>query len=76
MILSPKCAAEGNGRRKLKAEVTPLAVYLDNTVADTETELGNVADDVGLGKLQHLPTKRWILATALILPSHAMLQRC
>ena len=51
-VLNSVCAAEGDGRRKLKAELTPLAVYLDDTVADTETELGNLVDDVGLGKLQ------------------------
>ena len=51
-VLNSVCAAEGDGRRKLKAEVSPLAVYLDDTVADTETELGNVVDDIGLGKLQ------------------------
>ncbi|MEJ2866601.1 hypothetical protein WCD74_02415 [Actinomycetospora sp. OC33-EN08] len=30
------------------AEVTPIAEYLDQTVADTEAEVGAVLDDLGL----------------------------
>ncbi|WP_433802745.1 hypothetical protein [Actinomycetospora sp. CA-084318] len=30
------------------AELTPVAQYLDHTVADTEAEVGAVLDDLGL----------------------------
>ncbi|MFP5020886.1 hypothetical protein [Pseudonocardia phyllosphaerae] len=30
------------------AEITPIAQYVDKTVADTETEVGSVVDDLGL----------------------------
>ncbi|GLZ50010.1 hypothetical protein Acsp06_61950 [Actinomycetospora sp. NBRC 106375] len=30
------------------AEVTPIAEYVDSTVADTEAEVGAVLDDLGL----------------------------